>query len=75
VVAVVGKVVDRATRDNVGRWVAGSGPTSIKSVVESGTYTAFDSVRVARIEFDGISIGAVAYLAATFTLDIAGQGA
>lgn len=75
VVLLVGKVSDRASRDLLTKWCKGSGATSIKAVVESGTYTAFHTVRVAQIQFDIVAIGAVEHLAATFTLDIAGTGA
>jgi hypothetical protein len=75
VVVLVGKVSDRASRDKLSRYVDGSGAASIKTVVESGTYTAFDSCRVTQVEFDLIAIGAVEYLAATLTIDIAGEGA
>lgn len=74
-VVVVGRVSDRASRDVIGAYVDGSGTQSVKQVVESGTYTAFDTVRVADVVFDMISIGGTVYLAATFTLDIAGKGA
>lgn len=75
VVVLVGKVSTRATRDAVSKYVNGSGAASIKQVVEAGTYSEFDTVRVAQVEFEPVSIGGVEYLAATFTLDIAGQGA
>jgi hypothetical protein len=74
IVVLVGKVSDRASRDTITQYVNGSGATSIKTVVESGTYTAFDTVRVTGVTFDIIAIAAVEYLGATFTLDIAGQG-
>jgi hypothetical protein len=71
----VGKAHDRSTRDRVADYCDGSGAKSIKAVVESGTYTAFDSVRVARVEFDVVTIGGIDYLAALFELDIIGDGA
>jgi len=74
VVVLVGKVSDRASRDKLAQWVDGSGATSIKTVIESGTYTAFDSCRVTRVEFDIIAVAGVEHLAATLTVDIAGQG-
>ncbi|MGC4942139.1 hypothetical protein [Kribbella sp. DT2] len=74
VIVLVGKVSDRASRDNVAKYVNGSGSTSIKAAVEAGAHTAFDTVRVTGVSFDVIGIGAVEYLGATFTLDIAGQG-
>lgn len=75
VVVLVGKVSERTARDRIGQYCNGSGPASIKAVVESGTYTEFDTVRVTSVSFDVIAIAAVEYLAATFTLDIAGTGA
>lgn len=74
VVLVVGKVSDRATRDALGAYCNGTGPKSVKQVLESGTYTAFHTVRVENIEFDVVSIAAIDYMAAAFTLDIAGSG-
>jgi hypothetical protein len=75
VIVAVGKVHDRGTRDLVAAYCVGSGASSIKAVLEAGTYTAFDSVRVARAEFDVVRIGGTDYLAALFDLDIIGDGA
>lgn len=75
VVLVVAKVSDRMSGKQIRAYVSGSGASSIKAVVEAGTYTAFDSVRVVSVSFDVITIGGVDYLSATFTLEIAGQGA
>lgn len=75
VVVLVGKVSARASRDDLARFCAGSGAASVKAVLESGTYTAFHTVRVTQAVFDVVSIGAVEYLAATFTVDITGTGA
>lgn len=74
VVLVMGKVYDRATRDNLMAYCNGSGSTSVKQVLESGTYTAFDTIRVSSVEFDAVSIAGTDYAAALFSLDIAGQG-
>lgn len=78
VVLVIGRPTDRTTRDLVAAYCDGAGAKSIKAVIESGNdagaYPAFDFVRVARIEFDVVTIGVIDYLAATFTLDIAGKG-
>jgi hypothetical protein len=75
VIVAVGKVHDRATRNLVDAYLAGSGAASIKAVIQAGTYTAFDSVRVTRAEFDIVTIGSGDYLAAVFALDIIGDGA
>jgi hypothetical protein len=74
VVLVVGRPVDRSTRDQIAAYCDGAGASSVKQVLESGTYTAFDAVRVAGVEFDVVAIAAIDYLAATFDLDIAGKG-
>jgi hypothetical protein len=75
VVVVVGRLSDRATKGLLTDYTDGAGGGSIKAVVEAGTYTAFDTVRVTRAEFDAIRIGSTDYLAGMFDLDVAGQGA
>lgn len=75
VTVVVGRSSDRASRDQLAPYVDGSGPQSIKAVLEAGSYTAMDTVHVTRAEFDIVAIAAVEYLAATLAVDIAGQGA
>lgn len=74
IIVLVGKVSDRASRDRLSQYVDGAGPASIKAVVESGTYSAFDSVRITRVEFDIISVARVEHLAATLTANIVGSG-
>jgi hypothetical protein len=69
----VGNVYHKSTRDKISEYAAGSGPKSIKAVLESGSYSF--ALRVTQVEFESVTIGGVDYLAARFTLDIAGQGA
>lgn len=73
-VVVVGKATDRSARDDLGAYVDGSGSRSVKTVLESGTYTVFDTVTVTSVDFDVVTIGGTDYLAALFDLDIAGSG-
>lgn len=73
-VVVVGRPYDRGTRDALAPYVNGSGPSSVKAVLEAGDFTAFATVEVQRCEFDVLSIGGVDYMAALFTLDISGSG-
>jgi len=80
VIVVVGKVSERAARARLSRYVAGSGPASVKHVLERAgdpaqPYTAIDSLRVTRVDFDVVTIAGTDYLAATFTVDIAAKGA
>jgi hypothetical protein len=74
VIVVVGGVFARGTRERLGEYLAGAGAKSIKGVVESGLYSAFDVVRVASAEIETVMLGDVEYLAAIFNLDIAGEG-
>src|SRR5690606_40778375 len=80
VIVVVGKVSDRAARTRLSRYIAGSGPASVKYVLERAgepvqPYTAIDSLRVTQVDFGVVTIASTAYLAATFTVDIAAKGA
>jgi len=70
----VPRVVDRTLPDQMSTYASGHGPSAIKAVLESGTYSAFDTIRVTRVEFDWVKYGSGDYLAALFTLDITGQG-
>lgn len=74
VIVVVAKVSDRSARDQVGQYVDGSGAKSVKAVLESGTYTAFHTIRVVSVTFDILTRAGTDYLAALFMIDIAGQG-
>lgn len=73
VVVVVAKVSERTARDALSQLV--DGPTSVITVLESGTYTAFDTITVSNVDFDTVSIGGTDYLAAVFDCDIVGSGA
>lgn len=75
VVVIIGRQSDRSARDRLTLYASGSGASSIKATVEGGTYTAMDTVRVIRAEFDVVSVAGVEYVGALFDLDIAGQGA
>jgi hypothetical protein len=74
VVVAVGKVSDRSTRDLISQYTDGSGSASVKAVLQTGTYNAFHTLRVTEVTFDVLTRGGTDYLAALFTLDIAGQG-
>jgi hypothetical protein len=75
VVLVVGKASDRTARNRIAAYVDVSGDSSVKQLLESATYAAFDIIRVTGVEFDVVTIGGdVPYMAAIFELDIAGSG-
>lgn len=72
---VVGQLEARASTVALAGYVAGSGPSSIKAAVEAFDSTAYSSARVTSAEFGVITIASVEYLAATFSIDVIGQGA
>jgi len=74
VVVLVGKVSDRATVGNLGKYADGSGASSVKAVLEAATWSACGEVVVKRAVFDVVTISSVEFLAATFTLDVTGPG-
>jgi hypothetical protein len=74
VVLVVARRDERSTRDELAAFCNGSGARSVKQVLESGDYTAFDTIRVVDINIDPFTIAGVEYVGGLFTLDIAGPG-
>jgi len=75
IVVVVGKLDARSSHLQLSRYADGSGERSVKAAVEAGETDAFDSARVTSVDFAVITIAAVDYLGATFTVDITGKGA
>lgn len=73
-VLVVGKATDRAARDTVTGWVAGSGATSVKAAMEAHSWTSCDVLTVTKCSFDVVTIASVDYLAAMFEADAIGPG-
>lgn len=74
VLVIVGKVSDRSSMAELGDYASGSGSRSIKAVLEAGTYTAMNTVRVTRAEFIEITLAGVPYNGAWFEVDISGSG-
>ena len=74
VTVVVGRADSRSSRDRMTKYAAGSGPDSVKHVVESHSPTSYDSARVLSVEFGAVTIAAVTYLAATFDIEIIAAG-
>jgi hypothetical protein len=75
VILAVGKVVDRAARNNLAPFMKGSGTSSIKQVLETFAPVNFDSLRVQSATPDVITWSGIDYLTYAFTLDIIGNGA
>lgn len=76
VVVLVGEPTKRQTRDQLTRYLDGSGPESVKALLDGdeGDYTSCDGVRVTGWEVDVHTIGGKDHVAAVFQLDIAGPG-
>lgn len=62
-------VIDRAARDAIVAYAAGSGVLSVKSAVESAELGAM--VRVTRAEFGQITLASGSYVGVIFTIDVA----
>lgn len=75
VVIVGGNVADESTALRMAGYLSGSGATSIKTLIDGGTYTACDDVTVTTAELDIYTIGAIDYIAAIFTVEVVGSGA
>lgn len=74
---LVGKIDARSSRDQLSRYLAGSGGDSIKAALEreSGwSHHSFHSCRVKSAQVEVMTVAAVDYLAATFRVDIIGGG-
>lgn len=74
VIVAVPLPTERQSRDGLLQYCGGSGPKSVKAVVESGEYTAFDLAIVKEIDFDVTLIGGNPHMVAVCTLDIVGSG-
>lgn len=79
VVVLVGPPTERQTRDQLAKYLNGSGAESVKALLDgekggSNPYTSCDGVRVAGWEVDVHTIGGKDHVAAVFQLDIAGPG-
>lgn len=78
VVMMVGRLSDRASRDQHSVYADGSGDTSIVALLNSSDtnrYSTCDSVTVMRCEPTSFTIAGIDYLAGTFHIDIVGKGA
>lgn len=71
---LLARPTDRSTRDLLAAYCNGFGASSVKHVLESGSYQAFDTIRVAGIDFGATTVGGTEYATAIFNLDIAGKG-
>lgn len=73
-VAVAHEPLDVAWEALAG-YISDTGDTSVKACLETGTYTAFDTIVVVRVKVGDVSIGGNTYKGAQFDLSITGTGA
>lgn len=71
---VVGRDDVKAARRLLSPYVSGSGDKSIKATIDGGTYVECDVATVQSGRITIVTIGGAEYLAAEFTVDIAGSG-
>lgn len=72
-VAVARQPLDVAWKALAG-YISDTGETSVKACLESGTYTAFDTIIVARSKVGDVTVGGTEYKGAQFDLVITGSG-
>lgn len=73
VTVLVGRVSDRAARDQLAGYVSGSGASSVKTAIEGGDPPlggAAHTVRVTEARIDVVTIQAVEYLGASFDVEV-----
>ena len=73
VTVLVGRVSDRAARDQLAQYVAGTGAQSIKTAIEGSDPTMggiIQTVRVTAASVDVVTIAAVDYLGASFDVEV-----
>lgn len=70
VTVLVGKVVDRAARDQLAEYLAGSGAKSIKAAVDGNLGGACQTCRVQSARPEVVTLGGVEMLGATFDVSV-----
>ncbi|HKY77453.1 MAG TPA: hypothetical protein VJS45_14995, partial [Acidimicrobiia bacterium] len=71
---VIDRTWDRSSADQFANLTAGSGPNSVKQVVQTKPHSAFSTARVRSVDRSVISVAGVEFWAATFLVDITGSG-
>jgi hypothetical protein len=73
VTVLVGRVSDRAARDQLAQYVSGTGALSVKAAIEGGTGDlggVAHTVRVTEARIEIVTIQAVEYLGASFDVEV-----
>lgn len=73
---MVGRLLDRTSRDKLAPFLAGSGASSVKGVLKAAEpFVAMSSVRVASATIEVVTMAGMDYLTAIFSVDVFGPGA
>lgn len=72
IVVCLSQNVPRVGRRELGGFASGAGPTSVKAVLESGSYEQIRGIIVKDGLFDLVSFGGIEYIAVVFTADVKG---
>lgn len=75
VIVLAGRPTLSTSRKTLAPYVAGSGPASVKEVLEAHAWTSCDALKVTSAEFDVLKYAGNDHLAAILHLDIIGKGA
>jgi len=73
IAVLTGKPDDQTGFDRAGVYADGTGDSSVIAALQSGTYTACDTVTVVRVIFDLITWQGQDFQGALFTVDVAGR--
>lgn len=75
IIVAVSRVWDRTARDNIARYVDGSGSESVHAALRAHDWQTCAYARATRLSWPaGYTVGGVDFVAARFDLDIAGTG-
>lgn len=70
VTVLVGRISDRASRDALGAYLAGSGVYSVKAAVDGTLAGTVKDARVASASVMSVTVGGVDYAAAAFSVEV-----
>lgn len=74
VTVLVSRVDDRIRLEEIAPYGDSVGEKSIRYALETGTYTAFDSLTVLNARYQIVEIAGDSYLACIFTVEVIGSG-
>jgi len=74
ITVLVTKVDDRIRLEQIAPYADSEGPKAIAQVLETGTYSAFDSIQVLSSRFAIVNIAGDDYLACIFSVEVIGTG-